>query len=304
VFFPEFDQVYPLLAMLMVICWVKALNGSRAYAFYLGITLFVSTFFAYNLLTAGVFLAYYGIYWLWRQRSSRAIAKLVMSAGIALALWAGIYAALWGATGYDPFASLRSALASQAVFAGYLHRSYIRCAIYDPYDFAMGAGFIAVVIIGLYLWRNARPFDGKRADVVLTLIGMATIFTVDFSGLATGRDGEGLAVLSTAAGRAGCVGASEAGPAIPAGSDRCAVVDPRLSQGQHGLHSTVALERWNLRWRSRRILVPDCEKIVDIDLLEHYAKPLKLWSRQEREDRKAKSNQHSALFDFKFPLRL
>jgi hypothetical protein len=183
VFFPEFDQIYPLLAMLLVICWVKALNGSPAYAFYLGITLFVSTFFAYNLLTAGVFLAYYGIYWLWRQRSSRAIAKLVVSAGIALALWAGIYAALWGATGYDPFASLRSALASQAVFAGYLHRSYIRCAIYDPYDFAMGAGFIAVVIIGLYLWRNARPFDGKRADVVLTLIGLATIFTVDFSGL-------------------------------------------------------------------------------------------------------------------------
>jgi hypothetical protein len=191
VFFPEFDQVYPILSMLLMFFWVWAVNnGAEAskYAFYTGAVLFVATFFAYNLLLVGTFMAYYGLYWLWREEWKwPAGAVLLRTCCIVLGVCTALHLVLWLASGYDPIASFRHAMSTQARFAADLKRPYAIFAMLDPYDFFLGAGIIALPILILHLQRLLERFDAKRTDTALTLIGLATILTVDLSGLLRGE---------------------------------------------------------------------------------------------------------------------
>jgi len=189
--FPEFDQVYPILSMLLMLFWVRAVNTSAEvskYAFYTGAVLFLTTFFAYNLLLIGAFLAYYGCYWLWRQQWTwPAGAVLLRTSAIALGVYAGLNAVLWLASGYHPIASFRHAVSNQAIFAPGIKRSYALFAVIDPYDFFLGAGVIVLPILLFHLQRLLKQFDPTRTDMVLTLIGLGTILTVDLSGLLRGE---------------------------------------------------------------------------------------------------------------------
>jgi len=184
-FFPEFDQVYPILTMLLAICWVKALEGPGAKAALgAGAVLFLATFFAYNLLVLGVFLAYYGLYWVWRTRDPRTLLRI---SGIVLGTFASLYGALWLATGFHPVEALRRALAVQAVFGAELHRRYWPFIALDLYDFFLGAGMLAFALLLIQLRRQFRHWDARRKDQALTLISLATILTVDLSGLLRGE---------------------------------------------------------------------------------------------------------------------
>ena len=187
-FFPEFDQIYPICTMLMILFWIRALNRSPKYACYLGALLFATTFFVYNVLAAGVFLVYYMMYWLWREGWRRsAYGTVLASAGLVLGVWVGMYLALWGTTGYHPIAALQQALLNQAKVAVFIERPYIRGIIADPYDFALGAGVIALLIAVFYVWRSFPAFSVKRTDIALSFIALATIMTVDGSGLLRGE---------------------------------------------------------------------------------------------------------------------
>jgi hypothetical protein len=191
VFFPEMDQVYPIFSMLLIFFWCRALRSETTFpreAIYLSVVLFASTFFAYNLLVVGAFLAYYALYWLWRRRwSSSSILRLIRSLGIAGGACAAAYAALWLATGFDPIASFRHALRYQQAYAEFLPRSYLLSVFFDPYDFFLGAGMLALPLLLFYLYRMTQDFSLSRHDVALTLIGLATILTVDFSGILRGE---------------------------------------------------------------------------------------------------------------------
>jgi hypothetical protein len=191
VFFPEFDQVYPILSMLLMLFWVRAVNNAAEaskYAFYTGAVLFVATFFAYNLLLLGAFMAYYGLYWLWREKWNwPAGALFLRTSGIALGVCTGLHLVLWLASGYNPIASFRHALSTQARFASDMKRPYAIFAMLDPYDFFLGAGIIALPILVLHLQRLLKRFDAKRTDTALTLLGLGTILTVDLSGLLRGE---------------------------------------------------------------------------------------------------------------------
>jgi len=188
VFFPELDQVYPILSMLLILTWAGALDGSRASSIFVGVVLFVASFFAYNLLATGAFLLYYGLYWLWRQGRTRAAwMSVVHSAGIAVGIWAGLYLALWAATGYNAPASMAHAMRNQARIAAGLNRPYLTFVVSDLYDFCLGAGILAFPILFLHLRGMLREFTAERTDLALTLVGLATILTVDVSGLLRGE---------------------------------------------------------------------------------------------------------------------
>jgi hypothetical protein len=191
VFFPEMDQVYPILAMLLILFWCRSLESTRKFpreALYLGATLVVAFFFAYNLATIAAFLAYYGLYWLWRRGwTGPALITLSRNSGIALGLCALAYGALWLATGYHAIAAFRSALAHQALYESVLHRSSALFGILDPYDFLLGAGMLALPLVLFQLWRMAPNFDPTRPEVALTVIGLATILTVDLTGVLRGE---------------------------------------------------------------------------------------------------------------------
>jgi len=186
-FFPEFDQVYPILSMLLIFFWRGALRSERKVpweAFGLGVTLFAAVFFAYNLLSIGAFLAYYAIYWLWRQGwSGASFAKVVKNSGIAGGVCGGAYALLWLGAGYNPIGAFRHALAYQKVYASLLHRDYWNSILCDPYDFLLGAGMMALPLLAFYLYRAIRNLDGGKEELALSLIGLATIITVDLTGV-------------------------------------------------------------------------------------------------------------------------
>jgi hypothetical protein len=190
-FFPEMDQVYPIFSMLLILSWCRSLDSKQRIpleSLYLGAILFLSTFFAYNLLTVGAFLAYYGLYWIWQQGWTRSSwITLLINSGIAAGVCTGAYLALWLATGFNPIASFRHALANQAAYAVFLNRPYLRYALFDPYDFFLGAGIVALPLLLFQLYRVPRDFDPTRKEVALTLIGLATILTIDLTGTLRGE---------------------------------------------------------------------------------------------------------------------
>lgn len=181
-FFPEFDQVYPIVAMLLMLFWAKALDGaSVSFAVGAGAILFVATFFAYNLLCLSSFLLYYAMYRIWR---GSAWSGVVRSSAIAGGTVAAVYGVLWVAAGFNAIGGLQRSLAFQERYSVVLHRAYAPFVFLDMYDYFLGAGMIAFPILIFYL---RRQWDPQRRDFALTLIGLATVLTIDLSGLLRGE---------------------------------------------------------------------------------------------------------------------
>ena len=182
-FFPEFDQIYPLFAMLVVLGWVNALEGSRGHVLLFAAALFAATMFAWNLLAIGVFVVLYSTYFLWRRRCTRqALRQLALTAALGLGAVAAAYLALWSMTGYDPVRAFIHALNEQAVRA-LSDRPWLSCVVFDLYDFLLGSGMLMAPLLYLFL-RHARSRLGHDdAALALAWIGLATILLIDVSGL-------------------------------------------------------------------------------------------------------------------------
>ena len=191
-YFPELNQVFPIVAMLMIMFWHAALHSQRAVpreTIYLGLTLAVALFFSYTMATVGAFLAYYGLYWLWlRGRTRAAFISVLQKAGVAVGLCVSIYVVLHLATGYHPIAAFHSAQSWQTVYQGLLHRSNAPFyMLYDPYEFLLGSGMLVLPLIAFQLYKWSRHFDLTDNAVALTLIGLATLLTIDLTGAMRGE---------------------------------------------------------------------------------------------------------------------
>ena len=187
VFFPEFDQIYPIFAMLAVIAWVRALRGSRAAAVAFGVVLFAETFFAYNLLAAGAFLAMYAAYFLWRRRTdANAWRTLILAIAIGLAAFVVCNGIVWLA-GFDPVRTFVHALAMQKIDAATVHRPWSSTVLLDPYDFLLGAGILAAPVIAMHVVRIAKSSAVAHEPFALSIMALATILVVDVSGLLRGE---------------------------------------------------------------------------------------------------------------------
>jgi hypothetical protein len=187
VFFPELDQVYPLFSMLLILTFVKALNATGSWywhALAFGAILFLASFFAYNLLTIGAFLLYYSLWWLWNKGRTL---TLLRTAAVSISLAVALYLLLRASTGYNPPAALRHALALQRGNAQWLARPYHVFVLTDLYDFALAAGIIAIPILAFRLTKLRDDFKVNPNGTALMLIGLATLLTVDLSGLLRGE---------------------------------------------------------------------------------------------------------------------
>ena len=181
---PEFDQIYPLFTMGIVGAWVLSMDGHRSAAPAVCAVLFVAHLFAYNLLTIGAFLALHAGSMLWRRPDRRSTLKRIMAtSAVALGMWVGLLVLLHFATGYRPIASFERALDTQAQLAGSHGRPWLACVLFDPYDFALGAGIMAVPLALIFAYRTARSVGPLTRAEELSLIGFATIAVVDVSGL-------------------------------------------------------------------------------------------------------------------------
>jgi hypothetical protein len=191
-FFPIFDQVYPICSMLLILLWIRALNGTGWWsAAFLGVVLFVSTMLAYGLLTIGAFLAMYALLLLLRDGKDHTHGWRIIECGmLSLGVFVALHFALWLITGYNAFYSwqsseFRAALIDARYFANYVrpYSRYSRIIIFGPYDFFLGAGMLAFPLLALYVSRVVRDFNKERSHIVLSVLGLATILIVDLTGL-------------------------------------------------------------------------------------------------------------------------
>lgn len=202
-FFPQFDQVYPILTCGLIGSWFLTLRRDRlvcsvAYGALLSIVFFVS----YSLLVLGFSLALYAVFFV-RERPWQNGVIAVKHVFVALGTFAGLYGVFWLFTGFDPVETFRQSLANQAVLAARLDRPYPQSIFFDLTDFALGSGWISVILTFFFLWRKtvgtnadddaetgsesgeSRPMSGSRHDpsLAMSLLFLFQILTVAVSGL-------------------------------------------------------------------------------------------------------------------------
>lgn len=181
-FFPEFDQVYPLISMLMLILWDRALLRSAIASVWLGLWIFFASFMAYNLSAMLIPMALYAFWVLQQARWTRAAVRATVQAGLgALFVAAAAHALLFEATSFSAISSLQRSLHLQAIFSGVLARPYGACLVFDLYDFALGGGVVLPLLALMY--ASAAPAAGDAAPLALTRIALLTILIVDLTGL-------------------------------------------------------------------------------------------------------------------------
>jgi hypothetical protein len=170
IFFPEFDQAFPLMTCLLVGAWSRAMKGSLAATMVVGVGVAIATFFSYSLMTIGI--AGLVIAWSNPRRAATATLRVGCVAFV-------LYAALYFVSGFDPVATFRAALANQARSTRDLGRHYLGGLLSDPWDFAMGAGWLASLLAATTVMRAFR-----RGELNLpVLLAVLQIGFVHVSGL-------------------------------------------------------------------------------------------------------------------------
>jgi hypothetical protein len=177
-FFPELDVAYPLVSAGVLATWPRALmRADRICAAAFGALMFVASILSYSLLTIGAFWLWTSASYLFQRRSLSVLAKLIAIAG---AVFVGANIALWAFTGYDPIATFRAALTAQQWIAAHLPRTYPASIPFDLIDFALGAGWVPIVLGTAFVFgrRSEQPLTRSAA-----IAGFAMPFVVAITGL-------------------------------------------------------------------------------------------------------------------------
>ncbi|CAN5555880.1 hypothetical protein BH09PLA1_BH09PLA1_18940 [soil metagenome] len=164
--FPPFDETYAILACALIGFWHLAISrNSRWFAILFGITLALATFVAYNLLVLGALLTAWSVRWIWiGEKRSREVSRIAALSLWALGVFVACYVALGLATGFNPIATFRTALANQnALLSQHAdQRPYPATIWFDLVDFALGFGWVVLLpaIFGIvFLFRrNSQLF--------------------------------------------------------------------------------------------------------------------------------------------------
>jgi hypothetical protein len=181
-FFPEFDQAYPIFTCALTTFWAAAVTRRRRiYAVCFGLTLSLALFWSYTLLVLGLFLG--GLTGLLAiSKFGRNSGFILQSALTALLVVTLSYGALWHLAGFRPVETFQTALGNQSKILLDLARSYPRTIFWDLFDFALGAGWIGVLLAGLSVYRSARAAPRGR-DLQLSLLALGQFVGVAVTGL-------------------------------------------------------------------------------------------------------------------------
>lgn len=187
-FFPEFDQVYPLFTMAIILLWMNAMEGGIRHAVGFGLVLGAALFFAYNLLTLGAFIALDILVRAYRERLSREIlTRLTAAAGIGLGTCAAAYLVLWRVTGFQPLLSFFHALSTEKGYAHGYERPYFFFLAYNLFDFLLGAGMVPLPLLLVRLQRIFAEPAPLSLESRLTLTAVAALLVIDCSGTLAGE---------------------------------------------------------------------------------------------------------------------
>lgn len=188
VFFPQFDQIYPILSTALLLLWALSLErNSWRHSAAFGIVLGVLCFFSYGLLVIGAILTLYAVRFVWEDPKEKAD-TVARHAAIGLGVFVGAYLLLWWWTGFDAIRSFLNGLEYHARFARYLDRPYPLTIFWDLADFGLGTGWLAYLLTAYFLLRRrtrgeevAAGGRGRRVSerwavgLVLAQIGIVAV---------------------------------------------------------------------------------------------------------------------------------
>jgi hypothetical protein len=187
VFFPMFDQIYPIFSCAMLGLWVLAMRDRRwwaAVAF--AAVLSVACFFSYAMLVVGAWVVGYALLRI-REAGKPAIENFIVQSFIVVISVAAIYGLLWLATGFNPFATFRAAAVNQGELLAHLviPRPWPNTIPADFQDFFLGSAWVSLPLIIFWILR-LRLGAGLRDEIgvrSLAWLGLAQIALVALTGL-------------------------------------------------------------------------------------------------------------------------
>jgi hypothetical protein len=191
VFFPMFDQIYPIFSCAMLGLWILAMRDGRWWAAALfGCVLSVACFFSYALLVLGVWIVGYAVIQI-RRDGRVAMILFIRQSIIALCAVGLLYGTLWLATGFDPFATFFAAVHNQRELLAHLilPRRWPSTIPADFQDFFFGSAWVSLPLMIFWFMRRDRSrVDSDEARVRrLVVLGITQIVVVALTGLLPGE---------------------------------------------------------------------------------------------------------------------
>ncbi|HTW94455.1 MAG TPA: hypothetical protein VMD30_06670 [Tepidisphaeraceae bacterium] len=158
VFFPEFDQFYPIYTVVLLLLWVKSLQSPKMiWPILLGLFFSFVCFQTFNLLALGIFVIGYAIL---LRRPKLALRQASISAATVIAA----YAILWLITGYNPIRTLMTGIALHKLDMPATNRYWPQTIPFDLTDFALGTGWISIFLLAFFF---LAPRDRRHWPIVL-----------------------------------------------------------------------------------------------------------------------------------------
>ena len=200
-FCPGYDQVFPVLAILLVISWVRVLQTQQPiYSGLFALVLILTTAVTWNVLTIGLLLMLLSLYYLRRKQIT--LRQLAGQALVVAGIFAGFYTLFGLLSGYNLITVFQSCLEQQEQLEARLNRPWPWTSLFDTYDFFLGNGYLAlflmtgvlvrypkttlypvftlIIIVQLLIMAAGHLLPGETARVWLFLQPFAVIAGVPF----------------------------------------------------------------------------------------------------------------------------
>jgi len=188
VFYPQFDQTYPILTACITILWALSLRTDRLrFSFLFGLISAIAGFITYLPGLLLTFLIGFTVIQFYRDPKCRLplIAKHFLAA---IGAFAAFYFVLWLFTGFNPIATLFACAHQVSVIWDILYNVYHlpRHSLpgtipTDLYDFALGSAWISF-LLAIYCFKSASR-EGFTYQLQIALVCIAQFLVVDFGGI-------------------------------------------------------------------------------------------------------------------------
>lgn len=179
-FFPMFDQLWPVLACLLIALWALAMTRHETvYAVLFGLVLSIAIFFSYLLLVLGLFIAIWSAQYIFspgqRGQRMRAFGKYTI---VSLGTLVLVYLLLYLATGYSAVAMFQSVLGSHDTLLASQARPYWPPFFWDQWDFIIGSGWVASMLTLMAILRGMSGTRDLQYWLILVVVLQVAIMPV------------------------------------------------------------------------------------------------------------------------------
>ena len=183
VFFPEFDQLYPLVTMGMLLLWARAIETRPYVGALVGLVYAFGCFFAYNMLVLGCLPVLWTARMILAERKPASYPRLLKTTLFTCLGFLAFYAGLSAGFGYRPIHSFFTALHNQHLLSLGYDRPYFPCVLLDPYDFLMGFGMCSLPLLIWGLDSLLQPGPSLPGSGRVAIVFLLAVAVIDATGL-------------------------------------------------------------------------------------------------------------------------